>query len=97
MIVYERMGREGTFSETQVNVCFDPLLEDSLPKHFPTYYPVSSPTDLEHGKQFDRHVRGCFIPGCLYWVMMYSVCFFHLTAVKINLNRDKETICHHYH
>lgn len=43
MIVYERMGREGMFSETQVNVCFDPLLGDSLPEPFPKYSAVFHP------------------------------------------------------
>lgn len=67
-------------------------------KTFSNTFSGFSPIDLQHSEQFDRHVRGCFVPDYLYWVMMYSVCvFFSLTAVKINLNRDKETICHQHH
>lgn len=76
--MYERTGREGTFSQTRVNVCFDPLLGDTLPKHFPAHSVVFFPLiDL----QCDRHVRGRFIPGYLYWVMMYSLWFLFCVCV----------------
>lgn len=78
--MYERTGREGTFSQ----VCFDLLLGDSLPKHFPLF--THSCNSLKQ-KQFDQDVSGRFVLG-----NDVLLCDSH----ELHLNRDKESICHQH-